>query len=58
MADKFRLTALGMATPLATEVAAQIDAATTTPPTPVPYSEVPEDLAAALVNAGLMEPDS
>lgn len=59
MADLRRLAELGMSTELAKEVAAQIDAAVPDPtPTPVAYSEVPADLAAALVNAGLMEPDA
>ena len=61
MADLRRLAELGMATELAKEVAAQIDAAAPDPtpsPVPVAYSVDPEDLAAALVNAGLMEPDA
>lgn len=58
MANAYRLMALSMVPPLAEEVAAQIDAATPTPPTPAAYSETPADLAAALVAAGLMEPDA
>lgn len=55
MANADRLMALSMVPALAEEVAAQIDGAT---PAPVPYSETPADLAAALVAAGLMEPDA
>lgn len=58
MTNEDRLTGRSMVPELAAEVVRQIAAATPTPPTPAAYSETPADLAAALVNAGLMEPSA
>lgn len=56
MANTRRLAELGMPTELAKEVAAQIEAVL--PADPPAYSVDPEDIAAALVAAGLMQPDA